>query len=82
MKYTLVKNVQYQFRETQIQCSYWNTERKGIVKSESKVAHTPKFHRWVRGFKITKAVMGQDTALSEEAQLVSTLGEKWGFTAH
>lgn len=40
------------------------------------------FHKWVRGFNITKAMMGQETALSVEAKLVSTLGEKWGFIAH
>lgn len=78
----MVKNVQYQFREAQIHCIYWNTKQKGIVKSESKAEHSPMFYRWVRGLNITKAVMGQETALSVEAQLVSTLGEKWGFTAH
>lgn len=58
------KIAQYKFREAQSQFSYWNTEQKGIVKSKSTVAHTPRFHRWVRGFSIAKAVMGQEIAVS------------------
>ena len=52
-----------QLKEVQSQFSYWNTEQKGAVTSQSETAHTPGLHKWVR-IQRRKAAMGQKTAVS------------------